>query len=57
MKQLSIGVLRNRSSFLDVRNFVKYTYEEVPFLAKLRLQAYNFTKNELLCRYFSNNFT
>ena len=27
---------------------LKNTYKEVPFLAKLRLEAYNFTKNELL---------
>ena len=35
---------------------LKNTYEEVPFLAKLRLEAYNFIKNELLRRHFSNNF-
>ena len=35
---------------------LKNTYEEVPFLAKLSLEAYNFTKNELLCRHFSDNF-
>ena len=27
---------------------LKNTYEEAPFLAKLRLKAYNFTKNGLL---------
>ena len=27
------------------------------FLAKLRLEAYNHTKNELLWRHFSDNFT
>ena len=26
---------------------LKNTYEEVPFLAKLRLEIYKFTKNEL----------
>ena len=36
---------------------LKNTYEEVPFLAKLRLEAYSFNKKELLRRNFSNNFT
>ena len=36
---------------------LKKTYEEVHFLAKLRLDAYNFPKNELLCNHFSDNFT
>ena len=35
---------------------LKNTYEKVPFLAKLRLEAYNFIKNELLQRHFSDNF-
>ena len=30
----------------------KNIYEKVPFLAKLGLDAYKVTKNELLCRYF-----
>ena len=35
----------------DVRNF-ENTYGEVLFLAKLRLEAYSFTKNELLPEVF-----
>ena len=31
----------------EVIKSLKNTYEEVPFLAKLRLEVYNFTKNEL----------
>ena len=36
---------------------LKSTCEEVHFLAKLMLEAYNFTQNELLCRHFADTFT
>ena len=42
------GVLRNSFSFLDLRNFEKYLRRSSFSLANLRLEAYNFTKNELL---------
>ena len=36
---------------------LKNICKEVHFLVKSRLEAYNFTKNEHLCRHSSGNFT
>ena len=36
---------------------LKNTSKEVHFFVKLMLEAYNFIKNELLCRHFSDSFT
>ena len=36
---------------------LKNTCEEVNLLVNWRLEAYIFTKNELICRHFSDDFT
>ena len=43
--------------FLLCQKVLKIPAKKFIFLAKLRLEAYNFTKNKLLCRYFEDNFT
>ena len=51
-----IAAITEGSSSLHIRNFQKYLQISW-FFAKLRLDIYNFTKNELFCIHFSDNFT
>ena len=46
-----------KALLLLILKTLKNACEEVHFSAKLRRKVYNFTKNELLSKHFSDDFT